>query len=752
VKRIAFALAALATLGAGAQERTVHPALPHDLAHYWFVPELGATRSIVGAAGEDGAARFARGVNLVASQQYAAALPLVSARALAGTPLADYAQYYTGVALAGVSRLPEADAVLTALLQRRPEGPLRELATLRLADVVMARKDDPVRAKAVLRELDTQKVSVPEEVLLQLGQAEEQAGHVEHALDAFRRVYYDYPLSAQAAGAQAGLERLETPALLAPDRFVRELARAERLFAARRWAQARPAFAAIARAARGEQAELIALRLAECDHHLGRHAAAIDGLTPHLKGGPREAEARFFHLTSVRALGNHASYVALARRLVSDHPRSEWAAETLNSLASHYIGTNDGAEADRVFRELRRRFPEHRHAERAAWRIGWAAYRAGRFTETANVFEEAAVASPRADYRPAWLYWSGRARDRAGDRAAGHDRYRLTVTDYQNSYYGRLASSILESRRQPPVPASVTAARAAPQASVPNDAVIRALSAIQLYDDALREVQYAQRVWGDSAALQATVAWIRYQQAQSLTATERFTALRGAITMMRRAYPQFMAAGGEHLPPDVLRIIFPIDYWPLITKYSAAHQLDPYLIAALIAQESTFTAEIRSSANAHGLMQLIPGTGQLVARQLGIRDFRTAMLSQPETNVRLGTKYFKDLVTRFGGVHYALAGYNAGPNRVVRWQREAPGLPADEFIDSIPFAETQAYVKRILGTADDYRRLYGSGVLDPHAGLTGRVRSPASQSSGLSSVPPSVPPSVAAAAAAHASR
>ena len=129
-------------------------------------------------------------------------------------------------------------------------------------------------------------------------------------------------------------------------------------------------------------------------------------------------------------------------------------------------------------------------------------------------------------------------------------------------------------------------------------ALMRALTALQLYDDALREVQYAQRVWGDSAPLQATTAWIRHQQGLGLRAQERFTALRGAITMMRRAYPQFLAAGGEDLPPDVLRIIFPLDYWPLIQKYSKLHGLDPYLIAALMAQESTFTAEIRSSANA----------------------------------------------------------------------------------------------------------------------------------------------------------
>ena len=127
------------------------------------------------------------------------------------------------------------------------------------------------------------------------------------------------------------------------------------------------------------------------------------------------------------------------------------------------------------------------------------------------------------------------------------------------------------------------------------------------------------------------------------------------------------------------------------------------MIAALIAQESTFDPEARSSANAWGLMQLVPATGRRLARSVGIRRFRTAMLTQPDVNIRLGTTYFARLVDQFGGVHLALASYNAGESRVVRWVAERPGLERDEFIDDIPFPETQNYVKRILGTAEDYR-------------------------------------------------
>ena len=72
--------------------------------------------------------------------------------------------------------------------------------------------------------------------------------------------------------------------------------------------------------------------------------------------------------------------------------------------------------------------------------------------------------------------------------------------------------------------------------------------------------------------------------------------LRLGINLMKRAYPQWLAAGGETLPIEIQRVVFPIDYWPLIQKHAAAHRLDPFLVAALVAQESTFDPVIRSSA------------------------------------------------------------------------------------------------------------------------------------------------------------
>jgi soluble lytic murein transglycosylase len=493
-------------------------------------------------------------------------------------------------------------------------------------------------------------------------------------------------------------------------RYKLELGRAQRLFGARQYTAARSSFVAVRSAASGDERELVGLRLAECEYFLKQPRNARDGVRPFLDHASRQGEALFFYALAQRDLGNDAEYLQAVRRVVTEFPEQSWREEALNNLATYYIVRDQDDEADAVFRDLYDKNPQGSYADRAALKIGWRAYRKGQYQDTVRYFERAASNFPRSDYRPVWLYWSARAHEQLDEISIADQRYALVMADYLNSYYGRLAAKRLGERapanRTVMVPVS-DGEDGPPVARLPSNAsIVRALLDAGLYDDALNELRFAQRIWGDSAPVQATVAWIHQQQARSESGTRRFELLRGAITTMRRAYPQFMAAGGEDLPRDVLTVIFPIAYWDLIRRYSAANSLDPFFVAALVAQESTFVADIRSHANAYGLMQLMPATARQYARKLNLR-YSTRLLTDPETNIRMGTAYLADKIRQFGDPHLVLASYNAGESAVRRWMSERPGIERDEFIDDIPYPETQGYVKKILGTAEDYRRLYG---------------------------------------------
>ena len=695
---------------------TIHPPLPTAPDGFWLAPST--------PSGSQSSA-LARAADLIDAGRAREARPLLRRRVDA--PLTDYQRYLEASARHQLGQLSEAAALLDALLDRKPSGHLEERVRLLAGEIAEAQKAHASAAKHY-QALTEAHPSSPDEVWSRVARARLAAGNRRGALEALAHLYFEFPFSGLAPAAAAEIAELSGWEPIEPgnQRYDLELGRAERLFGARRYANARDGFALLEPHARGDDAERVRLRLAECDHYLKRFRAARQALAPFTKEARRLAEARFFYLTATRALGEQAEYVRLARELGRDFPKESWAEETLNNLGTHYILVDDDAAAEAVFLELLERFPDGRHAPRASWKAGWAAYRTGRHDRAAAIFERAAAVFARSDYRPAWLYWAARSREKLGDLPAARHLFGIVIADYVNSYYGRLASRLLTARKLEPLTlASVVAPRRrddreAAHAVDPSVAsAVQALLSSGLYDLAIGEIQWGLRKSGDSAPLQATLAYAYARKGE----------LRRGINAMKRAYPQYLSASGNDLPVEVREVLFPVAYWDLIAKYAKRRGLDPYLIAALMAQESTFDAAIRSPANAIGLMQIVPATGRRYGRRLGVRRYSTARLTDAEVNVIIGTAYFADLLERFGSVHLALAGYNAGPSAAARWAAERPGIDRDEFIDDIPYPETQGYVKKILGTAEDYRYLYGELGVPPVAGPPGSERRAAANAS-----------------------
>ncbi len=175
---------------------------------------------------------------------------------------------------------------------------------------------------------------------------------------------------------------------------------------------------------------------------------------------------------------------------------------------------------------------------------------------------------------------------------------------------------------------------------------------------------------------------------------------------LKRALPSAATASIDSIPLAYWRILFPEPYWTTIKAESAKNNLDPYLVASLIRQESEFNPSVISYANAYGLMQLLPSVGKALAREEGNVHFQTFQLLDPDTNIRLGTRYLRQMLDRFGGVtEYALAAYNAGDSRVVDWQAAGPYNGMDEFVESIPFTQTREYVQAIERNIEIYRTI-----------------------------------------------
>ena len=314
--------------------------------------------------------------------------------------------------------------------------------------------------------------------------------------EALLRIYYEFPLTDAAIAAAAELEPLRD--IIVRQGYKLDLGRAIQLYGARRYSDARAAFVALQGEVSGDDRELVDLRIAESDFFLQRHAAALDGVRPWLDRASRQAEARFFHLSALRGLGRDDEFLAQTEALVRDFPESTWSEEALNNLGTYYILKNDDAMAAKAFDQLFAKFPNGQRAERAAWKSGWWAYKNAEYAEHGAHLRGRGRSRFRGRTTGRSSSIGRRVRTASSDRGAdAESRLRLIVTDYGNSYYGRLAGRHLSRSAQTALTAdAIPAARqsaAVRPAEPPNAAVIRLLLASDLYDDALNELRFAQR-------------------------------------------------------------------------------------------------------------------------------------------------------------------------------------------------------------------------------------------------------------------
>src|SRR5262249_34482201 len=122
-----------------------------------------------------------------------------------------------------------------------------------------------------------------------------------------------------------------------------------------------------------------------------------------------------------------------------------------------------------------------------------------------------------------------------------------------------------------------------------------------------------------------------------------------------------------------------------------------------------FQADAVSKANAVGLMQVLPSTGKILAKQLRLRYAKTR-LTEPDFNIQLGMLYVAGLLRSTGEPEYALAAFNAGEDRIATWRAERKYEEVPEVVESIPFTETRDYVQIVLRNAEVYRMIYGTGA------------------------------------------
>ncbi|HEU0013540.1 MAG TPA: lytic transglycosylase domain-containing protein [Longimicrobium sp.] len=420
-------------------------------------------------------------------------------------------------------------------------------------------------------------------------------------------------------------------------------------------------------------------------------------------GDPAQAaEAELLAARALVRLGGDG--YAEMRRLVERRPGTAAA-----GTAAYLLG--DAADTRQASLAWYRRAAEATaspHAREAHYRLGDRLLKEKNPAAAAAAWEAMVGRHPSGELSAEAAYRAGVVHERAGREGRAREMYAAAIAADPVSYSAIRAADRMGAD---PLARALAAPPAWPAERGDADDANRALRRLDalaktgLRDEWKRELEWQERrMEGRPGALLLLAEGLR----------DRKRTVEG-IRMGRALLAERGGAWDERL----LRVVFPFPYQELVRAEADRADVDPFLLAGLVRQESSFDPRARSWVGATGLSQIMPATGKWLAKGAGVRGWDPSLLAVPEINLRMGSRYLAEQLGRFGGRRdLALAAYNAGPGRAVRWRRELGyGGDPDAFRERIPFAETRQYVKLVLRNAVVYRRLYG-GAGSP--GLTAR--------------------------------
>lgn len=395
-------------------------------------------------------------------------------------------------------------------------------------------------------------------------------------------------------------------------------------------------------------------------------------------------------------------FLAGLQRVEKKYPSSREAIEAKVLRAKYYV--TDEVDYARSTENLRRAIEAGALGTDGEnlWTLGFTYTLWGKDDEALRVFQRYIETYPDGDWKTNSLFWSGKIHGPLGNASSREAAFRQLMAEYPYSYYSYRAREILGEPTVAPheVPGGAIfpdiEAELAQVGGRRFDAV-RELLAIDLSRDASREMKALAAEYPDNSGVAFMLADVYAASGEPF---------KGNLTLQRR-FRQFVRHGGVNVPRRFWEILYPLSYWETIEAEARRRELEPYLVASIIRQESGFEPTVVSSAGAVGLMQIMPQEAARIASAAGIGEMTRERLFDPSENIAVGAAEYAQKLKAMGGDHIlAIAAYNAGEEAVGRWIAQRSIGDPDLFVESIPYAETRLYVKSVTRNRFEYRRIY----------------------------------------------
>ncbi|MCP5058240.1 MAG: lytic transglycosylase domain-containing protein [bacterium] len=610
--------------------------------------------------------------------------------------VADHAEQLRIHALKETGEPPEIIAAGHAFLNRHGASPVVGLVWQDIAEAHQA-LGQLADARAAWREAAGHTEDESEQFALALAGARswEAEARFAEAAAIYRELWRDRPAVKGSEAAEAGLLRTESR-LGRPQRGAEDWAeRSARLEAAY---HNEAALEACKRAlslapAESEARGALLLRRASLLFRLRRYPEAVDAFA----ALPPDPDSRFWHARSLARSGKISESVHGFLAVAKAAPPT--LAARARFLAGTLLDDDEPEEARSLFEQVAKHAPAAEQRNEARWRLAWAAYRGDRMADATRHLRVLADDTPDPLDALRARYWLARSQQATAPEQANQALTKLAREVPFTYYGGRAADQIgfdlpglAPTVGQMPgrTPAGRLPAVRRQRVEILVDAGLRESASLEL--DALRE-RVRLRKQADRIAF-----------AKLLTRAERYHDAERLIL----DYDLWQLAQGPDRGDDLAawHLAWPRAFRTALEPAAVRHEVEPELVYAVMREESGYRPEILSTVGAQGLTQIMPETGERLAKELGREPLRPRELLLPATNLELGAYYLSRLLELSGGrLSAAIASYNAGPGAVGRWLKRDGGLSDDVWVESIPYRQTRRYVKRVMRSVRVYRSL-----------------------------------------------
>jgi len=624
------------------------------------------------------------------------------------TTLREYTLYWSAQSKRALKRTADAYIDLQTIQHDYPDTAIKEqfLESYAPTAVELGHAQDAIEALNAYPS-----TSAKPALLLERAHACQLAHQLPRAAKDYQTLYFKFPLADEAKPAGSALTqishamRTEYPY---PGVELQQI-RAQAFFTAHKWREARNEFEKLLTMLKDPEnpaRQLAQLRIAQCriqPKGSPSMIAAVKTTAPDV-----DAERLYALSQAYRTAKKESEMLETIEQTAQKYPQTKWAEESLMAAGNYFWVGLDRTRAAIYYQRVLDLFPAGKYAFNAEWRIAWVAY-LNRRPDADDRLTTFLLKYPVSANSVDALYWLGRSAEREGNPSHARSFYSKAVDRFPETYFGRAASARLAKLGPGEANAAEFLEKIPPPPPLrPFDEPIPSTVADRWERaTALRMIGFDSSAEQELKAAYFATASPRFLVAAAQAAFEQGHFAAG-MAYGRLAVPSFDSRKIDDVPASVWKALYPLPYEPALRREAARNGFDPMLAAGLIRQESTFQADAVSPANAVGLMQVLPATGRLLAKQLKLRYAKTKLF-EPEYNIQLGMLYIAGLLRATGEPEYALAAFNAGEDRIAAWRAERNYEEIPELVESIPFTETRDYVQIVLRNAEVYRMIYGAG-------------------------------------------